>query len=158
MHTSMPAARLLTACDSSRLRSGMLQPPGGCWSAGGDSGSDVEGSVNPFDLAEPTTSEEEGAAGAGDTTDDAGGTSATVKLLFQRYQPVLHSICLRLILKILFGRLEVTNIMLLCITGSSSGDEAMGDDFASADLWAARIEAAERGNSHRCILDMLRQS
>lgn len=56
----------------------MWQPPGECCSAGGDSGSDVEETVNPFDLAEPTTSEDEGGVGARDTTDDAGGASATV--------------------------------------------------------------------------------
>jgi hypothetical protein len=46
-------------------------------------------------------------------------------------------------------------VILLCISDSSSGDEAMGDDFASADLWAARIEAAERGEAGICFLHNL---
>jgi hypothetical protein len=37
-------------------------------------------------------------------------------------------------------------------TGSSSGDEEAGEDFASADLWAARIEAAERGKAAFLVL------
>jgi hypothetical protein len=39
---------------------------------GDDSGSDVGDDINPFELAEPTTSEDEGGAGAKDVSDDAG--------------------------------------------------------------------------------------
>lgn len=134
------------------------QPPGGCWSAGDDSGSNAEEGVNPFDLAEPTTSEEEGAAGAGDTTDDAGGASATVSSCCFHATSPSHSTCPCLSLMGPCWATQADGITLSHIAGSSSGDEAMGDDFASADLWAARIEAAERGDAGVCFLHNLGQA
>ena len=137
----------------------MLQPPGGgCCSAGDGSGSDVEEGVNPFDLAEPTTSEDEAAPGAGNTTGDAGGASATVSTCCPHATSPSHTTRLCLILMVFCWATQADRIVPSCVAGSSSGEEAMGDDFASADLWTARIEAAERGDAGICFLHNLGQA
>lgn len=118
----------------------------------GDSGTNSE-DINPMELAEPTTSEEEGDSGDGvdmdDSSDDAGEPWQLAHINFRVTN------CRRVGLMFPHASLvdwqasSCNEAATTDIAGSGGGDDSSGDegmgDFASADLWAERIDAVERG-------------